>query len=73
MNTATKSPANTAKKTAGKTASTAAPEATTTAPAPRAPSHEDIAVRAYALFTQRNGAGGSPLDDWFRAERELTA
>lgn len=27
--------------------------------------------RAYGLFKERNGANGSPLDDWFRAEHEL--
>jgi Protein of unknown function (DUF2934) len=37
------------------------------------PSHEDIALRAYQIFLQRNGAPGNPLDDWTRAERELLA
>jgi hypothetical protein len=37
------------------------------------PSHEDIALRAYQIFLERNGAPGNPLDDWTRAERELLA
>ncbi len=35
------------------------------------PSHEEIAVRAFGLFEQRHGAGGSDLDDWLEAERQL--
>lgn len=31
---------------------------------------DEIQQRAYSLFQQRGGAGGSELDDWFRAERE---
>lgn len=37
------------------------------------PSHEQIARRAYEIFLSRNGAEGSPEQDWLRAERELTA
>ena len=36
-------------------------------------SHDDIAVRAYALYRQRGGASGRDRDDWYRAERELKA
>lgn len=36
-------------------------------------SHDDIAVRAYALYRQRAGAPGCERDDWYRAERELKA
>jgi hypothetical protein len=32
---------------------------------------EDIARLAYALWEQRGGQGGSPEDDWYRAERQL--
>jgi len=46
-------------------ASTAAPTAET--------SHEDIARLAYALWESRGGAGGSPEEDWFQAERILAA
>jgi len=36
-----------------------------------APSHEEIAARAYAVYQQRGGGDGEDLDDWLRAEREL--
>jgi hypothetical protein len=32
---------------------------------------EEIARRAYELFTARGGAHGSDLDDWLLAESEL--
>ena len=34
-------------------------------------SQDEIARRAYDLYQQRGGDGGSDLDDWLRAEREL--
>ena len=37
------------------------------------PSHEEIALRAYHIFLERNGAPGDPHSDWLRAEAELTA
>jgi hypothetical protein len=33
--------------------------------------HDQIARRAYEIF--RSGTGGTPEDNWFRAERELRA
>ena len=33
--------------------------------------HEDISRRAYELFCAPDGLIGGPLNDWFRAEREL--
>ena len=41
------------------------------APRRRAVAHDEIAVRAYAIF-EREG-GGDHVDHWLRAERELTA
>jgi hypothetical protein len=35
--------------------------------------HEDIARLAYALWEARGCAGGSPEEDWLRAEQELLA
>ena len=35
------------------------------------PTTEEIALRAYHIYLERNGAPGNPLDDWTRAEREL--
>ena len=39
-------------------------------PAP-VPAREDVALLAYSYWEARGGQGGSPLDDWLRAEREL--
>jgi hypothetical protein len=36
-----------------------------------APSHEEIAARAFALFEKRGASDGRDLDDWLEAEREL--
>lgn len=36
-----------------------------------APTHEEIAELAYSYWEARGGHGGSPWEDWFRAEREL--
>ena len=33
--------------------------------------HEQVARRAYEIF--KSGSGGTPEDNWFRAERELRA
>lgn len=37
-----------------------------------APTHDDIAQRAFALYQSRGGQGGDPLHDWLAAERELS-
>jgi len=37
------------------------------------PSSEEIALRAYHIYLERNGAPGDPHADWLRAEAELTA
>ena len=36
-----------------------------------APTQEAIARLAYSYWEARGGHGGSPWDDWFRAEQEL--
>jgi hypothetical protein len=36
-----------------------------------APVHEEIAGLAYSYWEARGGRGGSPWEDWFRAEEEL--
>ena len=41
------------------------------ASANHAPSHEEIRLRAYEIYLERNGHAGDALDDWLRAEREL--
>ncbi len=32
---------------------------------------DQVRVRAYELYLQRNGDGGTPEEDWYRAEAEL--
>jgi hypothetical protein len=36
-------------------------------------STQDIASRAYSLYTQRGRESGKDVDDWIRAEEELWA
>ncbi|HLK48630.1 MAG TPA: DUF2934 domain-containing protein [Bryobacteraceae bacterium] len=36
-----------------------------------APTQEAIARLAYTYWEARGGKGGSPWEDWFRAEQEL--
>lgn len=36
-------------------------------------SKTDIALRAFAFYCQRGCQHGADVDDWLRAERELTA
>jgi len=36
------------------------------------PTEEEIAVRAYHIYLERGGADVNPVEDWLRAERELT-
>jgi len=37
----------------------------------RAPTHDDIAVRAYGLFVRRHYEHGHDVEDWLIAEAEL--
>jgi len=37
------------------------------------PSSEEIALRAYHIYLERNGAPGDSRSDWLRAEAELIA
>lgn len=37
-----------------------------------APAQEEIALRAYEIYLERGGAPGHEVEDWTRAERELT-
>jgi hypothetical protein len=36
-----------------------------------APTDEEISELAYSYWEARGGRGGSPWEDWFRAEEEL--
>jgi hypothetical protein len=40
-------------------------------PKSKAPTSEDIALRAYHIYLERKGAPGDPHADWLRAEKEL--
>ena len=48
-------------------------EPSATQPGPDAPTQEQIACLAYSYWEARGYQGGSPEEDWLRAERELTA
>jgi len=61
------------RKSASETASPATPKPRKAAAAKLAPTHDEIALRAYHIYLQRNGAPGNPFDDWKQAERELLA
>jgi hypothetical protein len=53
------------------TKSSAAPPASELSHTP--PSEEEIRSLAYALYLQRRGTPGRPIDDWLEAERQLQA
>ena len=36
------------------------------------PTRDDIARRAYEIYLQRGGTHGYDIEDWLKAERELT-
>jgi hypothetical protein len=46
-------------------------EVEVSAPQRGRPTEEEIAVRAYHIYLERDGAEGNATDDWLRAEREL--
>lgn len=56
---------------------TASATATSKPRKPRAtkpvPTHDEIALRAYHIYLQRDGMPGNPFDDWEQAEQELLA
>jgi hypothetical protein len=39
--------------------------------APSVSNHEKIALLAYSYYEQRGYLGGSPEEDWYRAEKEI--
>lgn len=62
-----------ARKSASETTSSAAPKPRKAPAAKPAPTHDEIALRAYHIYLQRNGAPGNPFEDWKQAEQELLA
>ena len=59
------------RKSASEAASTTKAKPRKTAAANSAPTHDEIALRAYHIYLQRNGAPANPFDDWKQAEQEL--
>jgi Protein of unknown function (DUF2934) len=43
------------------------------APAPLSVTEQEISKLAYQIYESRGRNGGSPLDDWLEAERQLTS
>jgi len=43
---------------------TIAPKSRKASVARPAPTHDEIALRAYHIYLQRNGVPGSPFEDW---------
>ena len=39
----------------------------------RGPTRDDIARRAYEIYLERGGTHGYDIEDWLRAEQELSA
>jgi hypothetical protein len=39
--------------------------------ASEAPTREEIELRAYQIYAERDGAHGQDVEDWLQAEREL--
>ncbi len=53
--------------------SIATPDVDPPVEAPRIePTQDEIALRAYHIYLEREGAAGDPVEDWLQAERELT-
>ena len=55
-----------------KTKSNPTPKTKATRAAKAKPTQEEIALRAYHIYLERNGAPGDPHSDWLRAEAELS-
>lgn len=61
------------RKSASETTSSAAPKPRKSPAVTSAPTHDQIALRAYHIYLQRNGVPGNPFEDWKQAEQELLA
>jgi len=48
------------------------PKAKKGAPAESKPTHQQIARRAYEIYLERGATPGDPMQDWLRAEQELS-
>jgi len=54
-----------------KTTSETIVKKTRKATAKPAPTHDEIAARAYQIYQERGYTAGDPMQDWLQAEREL--
>jgi len=61
------------RKTASETAANTTSRARKAPAAKPAPTHDEIALRAYHIYLERHGAPGNPFEDWKQAEQELLA
>ena len=55
-----------------KTRKTSSPTVRKSRKAHSNPTTEEIALRAYQIYLERGGEPGNALEDWTRAERELS-
>jgi hypothetical protein len=55
-----------------KTRERSSPKAKNPRTAKKHPTQEEIALRAYHIYLERGGVPGNELEDWTRAERELS-
>ena len=61
----------TPKSTAGTTDQAKPKRPSTRKPKGSSASSDDVAKRAYEIFTSRGGQHGADFDDWLEAERQL--
>jgi DUF2934 family protein len=61
------------RRTASETAANTRTKARKAPAAKQAPTHDEIALRAYHIYLERQGAPGNPFEDWKQAEQELLA
>jgi Protein of unknown function (DUF2934) len=54
-----------------KTMQSSSPATQKTRTASNQPTREEIALRAYQIYLQRDGAPGNEFEDWMQAERQL--
>ena len=46
-------------------------QTTTGAPSVKEPTAEEVRMRAYCIYQERNGVDGNDLEDWLQAEHDL--
>jgi len=61
------------RKSASETVSSATPKTRKSPAVAPSPTHDQIALRAYHIYLEREGRPGNPFDDWKQAEQQLLA